>query len=78
MEWSPPSTTGNAPGLVHVPDGLGDLVEGLLDVRRDGEDVAESAMVIDSRRSTPSSNEYGPYSAEILRIPCGPNRVPDR
>ena len=35
-------------------------------------------MVIDSRRSTPSSKEYGPYSAEILRIPCGPKRVPER
>ena len=37
-----------------------------------------SAIVIDSRRSTPSSKLYGPYSAEILRMPCGPNRVPER
>ena len=35
-------------------------------------------MVIDSRRSTPSSKLYGPYSAEILRMPCGPKRVPER
>jgi hypothetical protein len=32
--------------------------------------------VIDSRRSTPSSKLCGPYSAEILRIPCGPNCAP--
>lgn len=37
-----------------------------------------SQIVIDSRRSTPSSKLYGPYSAEILRMPCGPKRVPER
>ena len=37
-----------------------------------------SAIVTDSRRSTPSSKLYGPYSAEIRRMPCGPNRVPGR
>ena len=57
---------------VDVRDGLGDLVEGLLDVAGIVKMSPRSAMVIDSRRSTPSSKLYGPYSAEILRMPCGP------
>src|SRR6185436_16348519 len=37
-----------------------------------------SHILSDSRRSTPSSKLYAVYSDEILRIACGPNRVPER
>jgi len=60
---------GKRPTGVHVRDGLTDLIERLFDVAGNGKHVARSHMEIDSRKSTPSSKLYDPYSAEILRMP---------
>jgi hypothetical protein len=78
--WATPRTVGIADGvvaaehdreragLVDVPDGLGDLVERLLDVRRDGEDVARGR---DGDRLAQVDAELERCTARRARRSCG-------